>query len=544
MILSAQTEVGLYRIGLLLKYFINISLPVVAIILIIKCTIDISNIVTDPSKAKEQSKRVLTRLVASIIMILLPSILKGTFKMLLEYDDSMLVKYYENATLEKVKEMEKLAEQERIEAKLKRQKELEKLAQEEATRNAINKNNKSNNKNNNNNSNNNNNNNNNQNGQNNSGPTKLYDSKNFKNNALDAKELLNMIPKTNIQSAQVSVFASGNVLSNASHNTNDNERHPISSASKMMLGVIAAKMQDDGFINLDTKIDTYWHSLYNKNFNACTSEWQSYIGNANSLKKYTEPNTYLVENPATLRNCLTHSSTIKNMSMVHMVPNDPSSEYFGGGMSKTYLRSAFMLKHTSHQLFEQGAAPGTYTRYSMTNDSTTRDHALAGFTMQIAMNESINEYLSKSITGPLGCTSSPGFARGNSIYFATSYYSSTNDLAKIVGTIANNGVYNGKQIFSPTAITELERVYGNLNNQTIAFDFIDGKYVKYGSFSNIGAISNYGVGNDINLNSTYISFDPNTSVGFVVNIQYTNSNARINSLNTYNQLSNYFYSKS
>ena len=122
MILSAQTEVGLYRIGLLLKYFINISLPVVAIILIIKCTIDISNIVTDPSKAKEQSKRVLTRLVASIIMILLPSILKGTFKMLLEYDDSMLVKYYENATLEKVKEMEKLAEQERLEAKLKKKK--------------------------------------------------------------------------------------------------------------------------------------------------------------------------------------------------------------------------------------------------------------------------------------------------------------------------------------------------------------------------------------------------------------------------------------
>lgn len=538
-------EITLYRIGLILKTFFNIIIPILAILVIIKCTIDIAAIILNPDKAKENTKKATSRLIASIVVILICSLIKGSFRLMVINNENIIVKYYDKASPEIIRILENQLKSELAKEEEQKNKDINEYLQEHQKKSQPSNNGNSNNTiNSNSNSNN-----------NNSistnpvtnGNMQVTNSPNIrkpKNNAVDAQVLLDMIPKNNIQSAQVTVFGSGRVFSSANHNTNDNNRYPISSASKMMLGIIAAKMQDDNLINLDTQIDYYWHSLYNRNFNATTSEWQSYIGSPQTLKNYTAPDIKLVENPATLRHCLTNSSSIKNMNMVHMIPNDSSSEYFGGGMSQTYSRAAFMLKHTYHQLFEQNGIPGTKTEYTMRSDNTTRDHALAGFTMQIAMNQSLNEYLNSKITSQIGSTSSPGFNKGNSIYFATSYYSSANDLAKIISAVANNGVYDGKRIFSTNAITEIEKVYGNLNNQTIAFEYQGGKYVKYGNYPSTSIIGNYGISSEISNNSTYISYDPVSTIGFVVNIKYNNTNDKNNSINTYGQLSNYFYSNS
>lgn len=359
---------------------------------------------------------------------------------------------------------------------------------------------------------------------------------------LSAKDLFNSINLNGITMAQTAVFSNGEVVSNYSYNTSDTESFPISSASKSILGIVAAKMNDDGILNLDTKIDTYWHRVNGYDYTTCSSEWQNAIGSKDTLKKYTASNVELVENHASLRNCLTHSSTVKNMNMVHLRPNDESSEYFGGGMGKNYGVAAFMLSHTYHQLFEKDGVPGSTTAYNYLKDTLTREHALAGYTMQISMKESVNEYLKREILNPLGCTSNGGFTNGNSIYFSTYYQSSAVDLAKIISMVANDGVSNGKRILNSSAINNIEKVESKLKNQTIAFDYVDGKYIKFGNYSSISGASNYKLSDVSNKYATYITYDPNKNIGFVVNVKFDSKNSKNNAYDLFNNMKGYFYS--
>ena len=363
-------------------------------------------------------------------------------------------------------------------------------------------------------------------------------------NIMKAEDLFKKVSTTNVEIAQVAVFSKGKVLTDYAYKTQKTTPFKVSSASKTVLGIVAAKMDADGLINLDTNIDKYWHALNTRDLTSCTSDWRSYIGSEKTLKNYTVSSKKLVENPASLRNCLTHSSTIKNMNMVYMVPGDKSSEYFGGGMSKTYARAAFMLAHTSHQLFNQGETPGAKTSYNRKKDNTTRDHALAGFTMQIAMKESINEYMNKNILTPLGCTSSPTFAKGNSIYFATYYQSSAEDLAKLIATVANDGVYNGKQVLPKKAITNIEKVESKLNNQTIAFDYVGEKYTKIGSFASVSNASGYKIDDVVGSYETYITYDPKTSTGFVMTLKYKSKSDKSKVYEMFESISKTFYEKS
>lgn len=359
---------------------------------------------------------------------------------------------------------------------------------------------------------------------------------------LSAKDLFNKNSLNGITMAQTAVFSQGEVVSTYSYKTSDTETFPISSASKSILGIVAAKMNDDGILNLDTKIDTYWHRVNGYDYTTCSSEWQKAIGSKDTLKKYTASNVELVENHASLRNCLTHSSTVKNMSMVHLRPNDDSSEYFGGGMGKNYGVAAFMLSHTYHQLFEKDGVPGSTTAYNYLKDTLTREHALAGYTMQISMKESVNEYLKREILNPLGCTSNGGFTNGNSIYFSTYYQSSAVDLAKIISMVANDGVSNGKRILNSSAINNIEKVESKLKNQTIAFDYVDGKYIKFGNYSSISGASNYKLSDVSNKYATYITYDPNKNIGFVVNVKFDSKNNKNNAYNLFNNMNGYFYS--
>ena len=356
------------------------------------------------------------------------------------------------------------------------------------------------------------------------------------------KDLTTYLSGTNYDMVQIVTFSNGKINETYSDGCNDNTSFYLSSASKTMLGIIAAKMHEDGIINLNSLISKYWYQLNGYNFSTCTADWRSMMGVESTIVDHTDSKRKLVQNPATLANTLTHSSTIMNMNMVHMVPNDPTSEYFGGSMSSNYGRAAFMLHHTSNQLFEKNGVPGSKTEYNYQIDKLTREHALAGFTMQIAMKESVNEYAKKNIYDKIGIKNSPMFKNGNSIYFAAGYLSSALDVAKVVATIANDGVYNNKVIFKKETIDNIEKVYTNLNNQTIAFDYLNGKYIKYGNFSKIDYFDEYKLSDMYNNYSSYISYNPETSNGFVITVKFKNNSNKNNALNTFNSLSNYFYS--
>ena len=347
-----------------------------------------------------------------------------------------------------------------------------------------------------------------------------------------AKDLAKYL--SNYSQAQIVTFTAGKISDSYSSGINSNAGMYISSGTKNILGIVAAKMQEDGIINLDTKIETYWHNLSNYNFNSCTAEWKSMLGSENSLRNYISKN--MVQSGATLRNALTNSSGLYNMNMVHLIPNNDSSEYFGGGLGKSYSTAAFMLSHTYGQLFQSSSA-GNSTNYNYQKDGLTRESTLAGTTMQIAMKQSLNEYIRSSILSKINAQSNPHFKGGNTIYLGTAFSISAIDYAKIIAAIANDGVFNDTRLFSNNTVNEIEKVYSNLKNQTIAFDYIDGKYVKYGNFIDVNYFKNYNI-SDLSNYYSYVSYNPKTSSGFVAIVKFNTNN----NLSMFNSMSNYFYS--
>ena len=113
MILDAFTELSNYRLGYTIKLFVNAAFTIVPIIIIIKCIIDLFKLVLNPEKATDTPKTIARRFISGLIIYLLPVITNYTFKELTTYDDSNIIKYYEDASLERIQELEKQVEAER-----------------------------------------------------------------------------------------------------------------------------------------------------------------------------------------------------------------------------------------------------------------------------------------------------------------------------------------------------------------------------------------------------------------------------------------------
>lgn len=361
----------------------------------------------------------------------------------------------------------------------------------------------------------------------------------FQNIATDLKDVF---PQNGATKGQVAVINGGQVVSGFEYNCQEDDKFEVYAVSKTILGIVAAKMVEDGIINLDETIDKYWRTLANLDFNTCSAAWRGYLGNESNVRERASDK--MLQNPATLRNCLTHSSTIKNGSMIYMIPGDESSEFFCGSIAAKYTRSLFMLNHTYNQLFypiSQGQ-PGTITYYNPNKEELTRDHALAGYTMQVVAHVTINEYLKEKILNPLEIYGEPAFKEGNSIYYAAGYQTSAKDLAKIIALVANGGEYNGTQILSASSINQLEKVETNLRNQTIAFNYTDaGRFERKGKIEGMhhwymSGYSKYGL-NPQNWHA-FVSYDPTTGNGFALTAYGSNCNGD----NLYSVISNYVYS--
>ena len=351
-----------------------------------------------------------------------------------------------------------------------------------------------------------------------------------------------LMKSSSVSKAQIVIIKDGQIAYTYNFGCDENDSFKVFAISKSVLGILAAKMQDDGVIDLDTKIETYWRQLGNKNVKECSDDWNSYYGSAKTVATYTDPKVALVQNPATLRNCLTHSSTIKDDSMIysHVATKETRAkgdfnrgEYFGGSIGSNYGMATFMLRHTWSQLFKKGGVPGKKTKYDSSKENLTREHALAGFTMQVATNVSLNEYLKKEILDKIDVSSNPKFAKvdttilnenktvikrhnGNSMDFAAGYETSAVDLAKLITVVLNDGMYGNTRIMSQNAVNEIKKVEKNLKNQTIAFNYVNGKYEKGGRFYLTKHLGKYSLsqGNSY----SYVSFEPKTKTGVVFTV--------------------------
>ena len=76
------TEMSFYQIGLILKYALNITFIVVPIIVTIMAMIDVFKLVTKPENPGTTVKAVVTRLIAGLIVFMLPSLISATFSLI------------------------------------------------------------------------------------------------------------------------------------------------------------------------------------------------------------------------------------------------------------------------------------------------------------------------------------------------------------------------------------------------------------------------------------------------------------------------------
>lgn len=114
--LDTLTDITIYRLALILKYGLNIVFIVIPLITIVMCSIDIFKHVINPSDTSKSLKTVVTRLIAGLIVFLLPNVIDYSFTLIDNYNNATIVHYYTEASVEKIKQLEAQHEQE-IEAR-------------------------------------------------------------------------------------------------------------------------------------------------------------------------------------------------------------------------------------------------------------------------------------------------------------------------------------------------------------------------------------------------------------------------------------------
>ena len=208
----------------------------------------------------------------------------------------------------------------------------------------------------------------------------------------------------------------------------------VASLSKTAVAVTAMKMQEEGIVDINTKIGTYW--------------------GANLPKAVT------------LKSLLSHTSTLKSLSY-----------------KSTKSETLAQLKSSSSYSSGTVGSSGTwmYNNYAV---------GIAGSTLEVAANKTLNVYTKDKIFTPLGMDAS--FSTGlvsktnkiatlysaggsversvatsksikgsttpgcNTTSFAGGLSCSAQDLAKMFAMLANDGVYDGKRILSASSVSTIE----------------------------------------------------------------------------------------
>ncbi len=111
---NLANEITYYQVGLIIKYAFNIVFIVVPIIVMVMCMIDLSKHIIKPDSPGPTIKAIVTRIIAGLIIFLLPTLLTTVFTLIEGYDDSAITKYYNDASVEKIEQLKVEIENERI----------------------------------------------------------------------------------------------------------------------------------------------------------------------------------------------------------------------------------------------------------------------------------------------------------------------------------------------------------------------------------------------------------------------------------------------
>ena len=120
-ILDTLTEIGFYRVGLMFKSMVTVVCIFVPIMITIMCMIDVYQIVYKPDEARPQVKKIVDRVIAGLIVFIIPSIINYSMSLVDGYKKDTLLKYYEGASKEKIEQLKIQYEKEQVAEKNKRE---------------------------------------------------------------------------------------------------------------------------------------------------------------------------------------------------------------------------------------------------------------------------------------------------------------------------------------------------------------------------------------------------------------------------------------
>lgn len=140
-ILSTVTDIGMYKTMMILKIVANIVFTIIPLIVIAFAMKDIFLITIHPDDTKKNMFSTVNRIIAGLIIFLLPSVINYAFSLVENTETETIISYYNNASLEKVKELEEKYQKELQAEKAKNEAELKeaqlKRAEEERKKNEM-----------------------------------------------------------------------------------------------------------------------------------------------------------------------------------------------------------------------------------------------------------------------------------------------------------------------------------------------------------------------------------------------------------------------
>ena len=289
-------------------------------------------------------------------------------------------------------------------------------------------------------------------------------------------------------------YVYGWATKNSAKMTADHKQR-VASLSKVVVGITAQLLREDGIITLDDDIAQYWKS---------------------TVKNPKYPNT-----PITFRTLLSHTSSIYS-----------SGEAYTYSAAKTYRAQKHYTK------FAPGDIAGwTYNNYAFSVLGMTLEMA-AGKTANTILNEKLFSNMgidaafgsgdikntNKLITlyrndGTVGRTvavqkghhsaTTPG---KNGTFFAGGFTSSAQDMAKLISMLAGDGIYEGVRLMDAQSIEIMETPFSETavpggSYQAYPMRYWENLYNRDKIYFHTG--SAYGVYN-------CVSYDPETGDGIVV----------------------------
>ncbi len=269
----------------------------------------------------------------------------------------------------------------------------------------------------------------------------------------------------------------------------------VASISKVIVGITAQLLLEDGTINLDEDISKYWN---------CT------------VRNPQFPNI-----PITFRTLLTHTSSISHT-----------------GTSYTYSGVKNFLTKKNYTEFAPGDIEGwTYNNYAF---------SILGMTLEMAADRIANDILNEKLFSAMGIdaafgsgdikntnklitlyrndgtvgrtvaeqkTHHSGTEPGTKgVFFAGGFTSSAQDLAKLIAILAGDGIYEGVRFLEAQSVEQMETPYSTTavsggSYQAFPMRYWENLYNRDKVYFHTG--SAYGVYN-------CASYDPETGDGIVV----------------------------